>query len=87
MWVSTLSSKNQTTVNADLVRLLGLRPGTRLQQWVEADRIVLVPLADISTAYGAFDGKRKVVERFEEERAIMQKAVGQQVVAGMTDSD
>ncbi|MEA3207161.1 MAG: hypothetical protein QOE70_218 [Chthoniobacter sp.] len=87
MWVSTLSSKNQTTVNADLVRLLGLRPGTRLRQWVEDNCIVLAPVEDIDTAYGAFVSKHKAAESFEQERKLMQKSVGEQVVAGMAVSD
>lgn len=87
MWVSTLSAKNQTTVNADLVKLLGLRPGTRLRQWVEANHIVLAPVEDIATAYGAFDANGRAMVSFEEERKAMQKAVGEQVIAGMTDGD
>jgi len=78
MTISTLSPKNQTTLSVEFVRQLNLRAGTRLKQSLENGKIILQPVPDISTAFGALKPKRKFVS-IEEETKGMEKIVGKQV--------
>jgi len=78
MPISTLSSKNQTTLSAEFVKLLKLNPGMRLKQWVEGNRIILEPLEDVSTAFGALKPRRKF-HSIKEETEGMEAAVGREV--------
>jgi hypothetical protein len=77
MTISTLSPKNQTTLSVEFVRQLKLRAGTRLKQTVENGKIVLQPVEDVSTAFGALKPKRKFVS-IEEETAGMEKAIARE---------
>jgi hypothetical protein len=81
MTVSTLSPKNQTTLNAKHLRELNLRPDVKLKQWVESGRIILEPLGTVSTAFGALKPKRKFTSIAEETKE-MERAVGRQVARG-----
>ncbi len=78
MTTSTLSSKNQTTLNADFVRKLNLGAGSRFKQSVEKGRIILEPIHAVASAYGSLKSKRKFVS-IRAETAAMEKAVGRQV--------
>ena len=78
MTLSTLSPKNQTTVSAEFVRRLKLRAGTRFKQTIENGKIVLQPVPDVSTAFGALKTKRKFIS-IEEETKGMEKAVAREV--------
>jgi hypothetical protein len=75
MTISTLSPKNQTTLSVAVVRQLKLHPGTRFKQTVKDGKIILQPVPDISTAFGALKAKRKFVS-IEEETLGMEKAIG-----------
>ena len=78
MKISTLSSKNQTTLNADFVKRLKLLPGMRLKQSVEGNRLVIEPLADVSTAFGALKPKRKF-RSVAEETEGMESAIANEI--------
>ena len=78
MTISTLSSKNQTTLSAEHVKRLKLLPGIRLKQWVEGNRIIIESLADVSTAFGAIKPKRKF-RSIAEETEGMEAAIGKEV--------
>ena len=78
MTISTLSSKNQTTLSAEFVKRLKLLPGIRLKQWVEGNRIIIEPLEDVSTAFGALKPTRKF-RSVAEETEGMEAAVGKEV--------
>ncbi len=80
MTISTLSPKNQTTLSVQFVRQLKLRAGTRLKQSVENGKIILQPVADVSTAFGALKPKRKFVS-IAEETAGMEKAIAREVAS------
>ena len=59
MNLSTISPKLQTTIAADIVRRLHLHAGQRLNQFIdEKKRIVLEPVEDVATAFGALKSKR-----------------------------
>jgi hypothetical protein len=78
MAISTLSSKNQTTLRVEFVRALKLAPGARLKQWVEGNRIILEPIEDVSTAFGALKARRKF-RSVKEETQAMEAAIGKEV--------
>jgi hypothetical protein len=80
MTISTLSPKNQTTLSVEFVRKLNLRAGMKFRQSVENGKIILQPVPDVSTAFGALKSKRKFVS-IEEETKGMEKAVAKQVHA------
>src|SRR5258708_286789 len=80
MTISTLSSKNQTTLSVEFVRRLKLRAGARFKQSVENGKIVLQPVPDVSTAFGALKPKRKFVS-IEKETEGMEKAIAREVVS------
>jgi hypothetical protein len=81
MTISTLSSKNQTTLSAAVVKELKLTPGMRLRQRVEGKRIIIEPLDDVSTAFGALKPKRKF-RSIAEETAGMESAIANESVRG-----
>ena len=78
MTISTLSPKNQTTLSVEFVRQLNLRAGTRLKQSVKNGKIILQPVPDVSTAFGALKSKRKFIS-IEEETKGMEKAIGKEI--------
>jgi len=75
MALSTLSPQNQTTLTAKFVRQLKLHAGMRLKQTVEDGKIILEPVPEVSTAFGALKPKRKFVS-IEDEAVGMEKAIG-----------
>ena len=81
MTISTLSSKNQTTLSAEIVKSLKLVPGMRLRQSVEGKRIIIEPLEDVATAFGALKPKRKF-RSIAEETEGMETGVGEEVAEG-----
>jgi hypothetical protein len=78
MTISTLSPKNQTTLSVIVVRELKLRAGTRFKQTVENGKIILQPVPDVSTAFGALKSRKKFVS-IEEETRGMEKAIGKHI--------
>jgi hypothetical protein len=81
MTISTLSPKNQTTLSIEFVRELKLKAGTRLKQTTKDGKIILEPIPDVMTAFGALKSRRKFVS-IEEETAGMEKAVGKAIARG-----
>ena len=84
MVLSTLSTKNQTTLNIAFVRRLKLRTGMRLKQSIENGKIVLQPVPEVSTAFGALKPKQKFTS-IEAETKGMEKAIGNQIGSRMRD--
>jgi hypothetical protein len=74
MTVSTLSSKNQTTLKAEFVRKLNLGAGARFKQSLEKGRIVLEPIHAMASAYGSLKSKRKFVSIRAETEAMERAA-------------
>ncbi len=75
MTTSTLSRKNQTTLNVEFVRKLKLRAGVKFQQSLEDGKIVLQPLPGAATAFGALRPKRKFTSIAAETKG-MERAAG-----------
>ena len=80
MNLSTISPKLQTTIAADIVRRLHLRAGQRLNQFVDKKRIVLEPVEDVATAFGALKSKRPFTS-IKAETDATEAAVAKQVRA------
>jgi hypothetical protein len=80
MTTSTLSPKNQTTLNVDFIRRLKLRAGTKFKQTLEDGRIVLQPISGADSAFGSLRPGRKFVSIAAETKG-MERAVGQKVGA------
>ena len=55
---TTISPAFQTTLAAEAVRALKLRPGMMLSQTVEGDRLVLEPLHDVDSLAGSLGRNR-----------------------------
>lgn len=76
---STLSSRQQTTIAAEIVRKLGLSAGQKFNQFIDAQhRIVLEPVGDVATAFGALKTKRPF-KSVEAETEGMEAAVAKEV--------
>lgn len=58
---TTISPAFQTTLAAEAVRALGLRPGMMLSQTVEGNRLILEPLHDVDTLAGSLGRNRTPV--------------------------
>jgi hypothetical protein len=78
MTISTLSPKNQTTLSAAFIRQLNLPAGTRFKQFVRDGTIVLEPVPDVFSAFGALRPKRKFVS-IDEETQAMERAMAKKL--------
>jgi bifunctional DNA-binding transcriptional regulator/antitoxin component of YhaV-PrlF toxin-antitoxin module len=58
---TTISPAFQTTLAAEAVRALGLRPGMMLSQTVEGNRLILEPLQDVDSLAGSLGTGRPSV--------------------------
>jgi bifunctional DNA-binding transcriptional regulator/antitoxin component of YhaV-PrlF toxin-antitoxin module len=58
---TTISPAFQTTLAAEAVRALGLRPGMMLSQTVEGNRLILEPLQDVDSLAGSLGRGRATV--------------------------
>ena len=58
---TTISPAFQTTLAAEAVRALKLRPGMMLSQTVEGDRLILEPLHDVESLAGSLGRGRAAV--------------------------
>lgn len=85
MVISTLSAKNQTTLAMELVRCLNLIPGARLKQWVEGNRIILEPIDEIMTAYGALRNEVPFTSLAEETEAA-ERSMAEETMKSMRDA-
>ena len=70
MPIVTLSSKNQITIPAEIVRSLGLKPSDKLVVELIDDRVVLLPKPDSWTEYftgsmkGAYGSTKDEIDRY-----------------------
>jgi bifunctional DNA-binding transcriptional regulator/antitoxin component of YhaV-PrlF toxin-antitoxin module len=72
-----MSGKNQTTIAKEFVDFFGLRPGTKLMQSREGNRLIIEPVGDVMTAFGAFKPTQELknLSIAEEKAAAEQIAV------------
>jgi bifunctional DNA-binding transcriptional regulator/antitoxin component of YhaV-PrlF toxin-antitoxin module len=71
----TISPAFQTTISAEAIRRLNLRPGMRLTQTIEGNRLVLEPLMDIECLAGALSGGKERLTTEEMNKAAIEGMV------------
>jgi len=84
MTQTKISKAYQTTISAEAIRLLGLRPGQRVNQIVEGKRLILELVEDVDALAGSL-GRGKVAHSIEEMKAAARKGVTKAGAAGLKE--
>ena len=74
MTSTKISKAFQTTISAEAIRVLGLRPGQRVNQIVEGNRLILEPVEDADALAGSL-GTGKRAPSVEEIKRTARKGV------------
>jgi bifunctional DNA-binding transcriptional regulator/antitoxin component of YhaV-PrlF toxin-antitoxin module len=82
MTQTKISKAFQTTLSAEAIRRLGLRPGQRLNQIVNGNRLILEPVEDADGLAGSLGAKGKGTHTVEEMKAAARKAIAESGMAG-----
>ena len=86
MVVTTMSGKNQTTIAKEFVDFFGLRPGAKLMQSREGDRLIIEPVGDVMTAFGAFKPAPDMRDMsIEDEEAAAEQVIVEGAMKGVRD--
>jgi len=88
MWYMTqtkISKAFQTTISAEAIRMLGLRPGQRVNQMVEGKRLVLELVEDADALAGSL-GKSKHTHSLDEIKAAAKKGIAKAGTAGLEEN-
>jgi bifunctional DNA-binding transcriptional regulator/antitoxin component of YhaV-PrlF toxin-antitoxin module len=80
-----ISKAFQTTISAEAIRLLGLRPGQRVNQIVEGKRLILELVEDVDALAGSL-GRAKGTHSVEEMKAAARKGMAQAGAAGIEEA-
>jgi bifunctional DNA-binding transcriptional regulator/antitoxin component of YhaV-PrlF toxin-antitoxin module len=76
----------QTTISAEAIRKLGLRPGMRLNQFVEGNCIVLEPVEDVEQLAGSLGTGKPRLPQEAESRAV-KEAIAAAAMKGISQGD
>jgi bifunctional DNA-binding transcriptional regulator/antitoxin component of YhaV-PrlF toxin-antitoxin module len=82
MTQTKISKAFQTTISAEAIRVLGLRPGQRVNQIVDGKRLILEPVEDVDELAGSL-GKGKRAHSVEEIRTAARKGMAKAGMAGL----
>lgn len=82
MTQTKISRAYQTTISAEAIRLLKLRPGQRVNQIVEGNRLVLEPVEDVDALAGSL-GIGKKAPSVQEIKEAARKGISKAGVAGL----
>lgn len=85
MTQTKISKAYQTTFSAEAIRLLGLRPGQRVNQIVEGKRLILELVEDVDALAGSM-GKGRKASSIEEINAAARKGIAKAGLAGLKES-
>ena len=85
MTQTKISRAFQTTISAEAIRRLGLRPGQRLNQIVEGNRLILEPVEDVDALAGSLGHGRRPRSTVEIREAA-RKGITKAGAAGMEDA-
>jgi bifunctional DNA-binding transcriptional regulator/antitoxin component of YhaV-PrlF toxin-antitoxin module len=85
MTQTKISKAYQTTISAEAIRLLGLRPGQRVNQIVEGKRLIFEVVEDVNALAGSL-GKGKRVHSIDEIKAAARKEITQAGAAGLEEA-
>jgi bifunctional DNA-binding transcriptional regulator/antitoxin component of YhaV-PrlF toxin-antitoxin module len=84
MTSTKISRAFQTTISAEAIRLLGLRPGQRVHQIVEGNRLILEPVEDANALAGSL-GRGRRSHSVQEMKAAARKGVAGAGAAGLEE--
>ncbi len=84
MTSTKISKAFQTTISAEAIRLLRLRPGQRVNQIVEGNRLVLEPVEDADALAGSL-GPGKRSPSVEELKKAARKGIAKAGRKGMEE--
>jgi bifunctional DNA-binding transcriptional regulator/antitoxin component of YhaV-PrlF toxin-antitoxin module len=82
MTQTKISKAFQTTISAEAIRMLGLRPGQRVNQIVEGKRLVLELVEDADALAGSL-GKGKRAHSVDEIKAAGRTGMAKAGAAGL----
>jgi bifunctional DNA-binding transcriptional regulator/antitoxin component of YhaV-PrlF toxin-antitoxin module len=83
MTQTKISKAFQTTISAEAIRTLGLRPGQRVNQIVEGTRLVLEPVEDADALAGSLRRGKQRAHSLEEIKAAARKGIAKAGRAGL----
>ncbi len=83
MTQTKISKAFQTTISAEAIRMLGFRPGQRVNQIVEGNRLILEPVEDADALAGSLGGKRE--HSIDEMKAAARKGIAKAGAAGLEE--
>jgi bifunctional DNA-binding transcriptional regulator/antitoxin component of YhaV-PrlF toxin-antitoxin module len=81
MTQTKISKAFQTTISAEAIRRLGLRPGQRVNQIVDGNRLIMEPVEDVDALAGSL-GKGSRTHSVDEIRASARKSITRAGTAG-----
>lgn len=84
MTQTKISKAFQTTISAEAIRMLGLRPGQRVNQIVEGKRLILELVEDADALAGSL-GKGKKAHSVDQMKAAGSKAIAKAGAAGLEE--
>jgi bifunctional DNA-binding transcriptional regulator/antitoxin component of YhaV-PrlF toxin-antitoxin module len=84
MTQTKISKAYQTTISAEAIRLLGLRPGQRVNQIVEGKRLILELVEDVDALAGSL-GKGKRTHSIDEIKTAARKGITKAGAAGLEE--
>ena len=82
MTQTKISKAFQTTLSAEAIRRLSLRPGQRLNQIVDGNRLILEPVEDVDALAGSL-GKGKMSHSIVEMKSASRKGMAKAGAAGL----
>jgi bifunctional DNA-binding transcriptional regulator/antitoxin component of YhaV-PrlF toxin-antitoxin module len=85
MTQTKISKAFQTTISAEAIRLLRLRPGQRVNQIVEGKRLIFELVEDVDALAGSL-GKGKKPHTLEEIKAAGRKGITKAGAAGLEEA-
>jgi bifunctional DNA-binding transcriptional regulator/antitoxin component of YhaV-PrlF toxin-antitoxin module len=85
MTQTKISKAFQTTISAEAIRRLGLRPGRRVNQIVEGNRLILELVEDADDLAGSL-GKGKLGNSIDEMKASARKGIAEAGAAGLEEN-
>jgi len=86
MTQTKISKAYQTTISAEAIRVLGLRPGQRVNQIIDGHRLILEPVEDADALAGSL-GKGKRAYPVEEMKTAARAGMTKAGAAGVKETE
>jgi len=83
MTQTKISKAYQTTISAEAIRALGLRPGQRVNQIIDGNRLILEPVEDADALAGSL-GKGKRSHLVEEMKTAARSGIALSAIRRLT---